>query len=156
LPEGATVVIEGLPKGWKQAVSEGGGAGTQPGVAGSVVVEISRPGEDAEATAAFELIFRKGFGEVVSTFAEKRATAVAELHVAEEEAKGVDGELAGAVGTARDELERKKARLLERASRYNQAIEGYKQLERFEAAVMVSGVRVGTIPFEKREPARTK
>jgi hypothetical protein len=156
LPEGATVVIEGLPKGWKQAVSEGGGAGTQPGVAGSVVVEISRPGEDAEATAAFELIFRKGFEEVVSTFAEKRATAVAELHVAEEEAKGVDGELAGAVGTARDELERKKARLLERASRYNQAIEGYKQLERFEAAVMVSGVRVGTIPFEKREPARTK
>ncbi len=145
LPEGATVVIGGLPKGWKQAVSEGGGAATQPGVAGSVVVEISRPGEDAEATPAFELIFREGFGEVVSTFAEKRATALAELNVAEEEAKGVDGELAGALGPARDELERKKARLLERAARYNQAIDGYKQLEQFEAAVMVSGVRVGTI-----------
>jgi hypothetical protein len=112
-----------------------------------VVVALKKPGEDAEATAAFEVIFRAGFGEVASTFAEKRATAQAELAVTEEELKGVDGELAKAAGAGKEELEGKKARLVARAARYNHALEGYKELEGFEVAVMLSGVRVGTVPF---------
>ncbi len=137
LPEGSTVVATDLPLGWEQAASQTGGAATQAGEAPGQVVEIRKPGEDATATASFELLFRGGFTEIVSTYGQKRSQAAAALKDTQE----------ALAGLATGDPPEKKQRLEAQAARYKQALAGYNELQKFQVAVLLSGVRVGTLPM---------
>jgi hypothetical protein len=112
------------------------------------------------------LVFRSGFREVVSTFAQKREEAEAGLAdtVGQLDALAVEmgaatqaatrpGEERAAAKAALTDLEEKKARLVAQVARYKEALAGYNELERFSVTVQLGNTRAASIPFEHAAPA---